>query len=82
MGVFGIDEAGATNTDELLIRTERAMIARAGRLVVLADSGKFGQRGSLQLCGFERISTVVTDDGIDGRWRTLLAQKGVEVLIA
>jgi DeoR family ulaG and ulaABCDEF operon transcriptional repressor len=82
MGVFGIDEAGATNTDELLIRTERAMIARARRLVVLADSGKFGQRGSLQLCGFERIATVVTDDGIDGRWRTLLAERGVEVLIA
>ena len=58
------------------------MIARARRLVVLADSGKFGQRGSLLLCGFERIATVVTDDGIDGHWRTVLAQRGVEVLIA
>jgi DeoR family ulaG and ulaABCDEF operon transcriptional repressor len=82
MGVFGIDEAGATNTDELLIRTERAMIARARRLVVLADSGKFGLRGSLQLCGFDRIATVVTDDGIDGRWQALLAERGVEVVIA
>ena len=82
MGVFGIDEAGATNTDELLIRTERAMIARARRLVVLADSGKFGQRGSLHLCGFDRIATVVSDDGIDGRWRALLAERGVELLIA
>jgi DeoR family ulaG and ulaABCDEF operon transcriptional repressor len=82
MGVFGIDEAGATNTDELLIRTERAMIARARRLVVLADSGKFGLRGSLQLCGFDRIATVVTDDGIDGRWRALLAERGVELVVA
>jgi DeoR family transcriptional regulator, ulaG and ulaABCDEF operon transcriptional repressor len=82
MGVFGIDEAGATNTDELLIRTERAMIARARRLVVLADSGKFGLRGSLHLCGFDRIATVVTDDGIDGRWRALLAERGVELVIA
>ncbi len=82
MGVFGIDEAGATNTDELLIRTERAMIARARRLVVLADSGKFGLRGSLHLCGFDRIGTVVTDDGIDGRWQALLAERGVELVIA
>jgi DeoR family ulaG and ulaABCDEF operon transcriptional repressor len=82
MGVFGIDEAGATNTDELLIRTERAMIARARRLVVLADSGKFGLRGSLHLCGFDRIAAVVTDDGIDGRWRALLAERGVDVVIA
>ena len=82
MGVFGIDEAGATNTDELLIRTERAMIARARRLVVLADSRKFGLRGSLHLCGFDRISTVVTDDGASERYRQLLASYGVETIIA
>jgi DeoR family ulaG and ulaABCDEF operon transcriptional repressor len=81
MGVYGIDEAGATNTDELLIRSERAMIARARRLVVLADGSKFGRRGSLHLCGFERIAAVVTDDGIDGRWTALLAERGVEVLV-
>ncbi|MCX7029820.1 MAG: DeoR/GlpR family DNA-binding transcription regulator [Spirochaetes bacterium] len=82
MGVFGIDESGATNTDELLIRAERAMIARARRLVVLADSLKFGMRGSLHLCGFDRISAVVTDDGIPEAWRTLLAERGVELVVA
>jgi DeoR family ulaG and ulaABCDEF operon transcriptional repressor len=82
MGVFGIDDSGATNTEELLIRTERAMIARARRLVVLADSNKFGRRGSLHLCGFDRIATVVTDDGIAEAWRTLLAERGVELVIA
>lgn len=82
LSVFGIDESGATNTDELLIRTERAMIARARRLVVLADSRKFGLRGSLHLCGFDRISAVVTDDGIAESWRALLAERGVQLLIA
>ena len=82
MGVFGIDESGATNTDELLIRAERAMIARARRLVVLADSTKFGRRGSLHLCGFDRISTVVTDDGIADAWQALLAERGVQVVVA
>jgi len=82
MGVFGIDESGATNTDELLIRTERAMIARARRLVVLADSTRFGMRGSLHLCGFDRISAVVTDDGIPESWRVLLAERGVELVVA
>jgi DeoR family ulaG and ulaABCDEF operon transcriptional repressor len=82
MGVFGIDEGGATNTDELLIRTERAMIARARRLVVLADSRKFGMRGSLHLCGFERISTIVTDDGVPDAWREILSERGVELVVA
>jgi len=82
MGVFGIDEDGATNTDGPLIRTERSMIDRVRRLVVLADSLKFGRRGSLRLCGFERISTVVTDDGVEERWKALLAERGVELIIA
>ena len=82
MGVYGIDESGATNTDEQLIRTERAMIGRARRLVVLADSLKFGRRGSLWLCGFDRISAIVTDDDIPDSWRELLAAKGVELVVA
>jgi DeoR family ulaG and ulaABCDEF operon transcriptional repressor len=77
MGVFGLDES-----DGLLIRTERAMIARARRLVVLADSSKFGMRGSLHLCGFDRITTVVTDNGITEPWRALLAERGVELVVA
>jgi DeoR family ulaG and ulaABCDEF operon transcriptional repressor len=82
MGVYGIDESGATNTDEALIRAERAMIGRASRLVILADSTKFDRRGSLWLCGFERVSVVVTDAGVPERYRGLLADRGVELLIA
>jgi DeoR family ulaG and ulaABCDEF operon transcriptional repressor len=51
MGVFGLDDTGATNTESLLITTERAMIGRAKELVVVADSSKMGRRGSLFLCG-------------------------------
>ena len=58
------------------------MIARARRLVVLADSTRFGMRGSLRLCGFDRISAVVTDDGIPESWRVLLAERGVELVVA
>jgi DeoR family ulaG and ulaABCDEF operon transcriptional repressor len=47
-----------------------------------ADSGKFGMRGSLHLCGFDRISAVVTDDGIPEPWRVLLAERGVEIVVA
>jgi DeoR family ulaG and ulaABCDEF operon transcriptional repressor len=82
MGVYGIDETGATNTEALLIKTERAMIERARTLVVLADSSKFDRRGSLLLCGFEKIHELITDPGIDARHREMLASRGVHLIVA
>ena len=82
MGVYGIDETGATNTEALLIKTERAMIDRARTLVVLADSSKFDRRGSLLLCGFEKINVLITDAGIQARHREMLQSRGVQVIVA
>jgi len=49
MEEHGIDEQGATNTDSLLIKTERAMIERSRELITLADSSKFNHSSSFVL---------------------------------
>jgi DeoR family ulaG and ulaABCDEF operon transcriptional repressor len=82
MGLYGIDELGATNTDLLLIRTEKAMIDHARELVILADSSKIGRRGSLKLCAVEQIHTFITDGGIGEAQRQLLVSRGVRLLTA
>jgi DeoR family ulaG and ulaABCDEF operon transcriptional repressor len=82
MGVYGIDETGATNTEALLIKAERSMISRAREVVILADSSKFGRRGSLYLCGFDRISTVITDDAVSESARRMLDERGVRLIVA
>ncbi len=81
MGVFGIDETGATNTESLLITTERAMIGRAKELVILADSSKLGRRGSLFLCGFDKIGTIITDGGIPDAYRGLFEERGIRLIV-
>ncbi len=82
MGVYGIDEMGATNTEVQLISAERAMIEHAKELIILADSSKFDRRGSLFLCGFERMRTVISDAGVTEAQRRLLESRGVKLLIA
>lgn len=82
MGAFGLDDTGATNNDALLIKTERSMIDRARDLIVLADSTKFARRGSLFLCGFERIHAIITDSGISDDHRAMIASRGVRLIIA
>jgi DeoR family ulaG and ulaABCDEF operon transcriptional repressor len=81
MGVYGLDEMGATNTELLLIRTERAMIEHSRDLVVLADSSKFNRRGSLKLCGLERIRTLITDSGITPEQGEMVRSQSVELIV-
>jgi len=81
MGVYGLDETGATNTDMLLIRMERAMIERARQLVILADSSKFERRGGLFLCGFEKIHTIITDSGVSRTAREMVAAAGARLIV-
>ena len=82
MGVQGIDGRGATNADTRVIRAEQAMIEQSERVVILADSTKFQQRGDLRLCGFDAIDVIITDDALPDEQREAIRAQGVELIIA
>jgi DeoR family ulaG and ulaABCDEF operon transcriptional repressor len=69
-------------TDPLLIRAEQKLIRQAEQMIVLTDSSKFRNRGSLILCPLERIHTIITDDGIETATHKMLTDAGVRVIIA
>ena len=68
--------------DPLIARAEAKLLKRAERLVVLADSSKFEPRGSLVVCPLSRVSLLITDDGITEAALAMLANAGVEVIVA
>lgn len=80
MGVNGIGPHGLTNTDSALIRIERAMIERADKLVILADSSKFNRGGNLVLCGFDRVHAIITDAEVSEEAREMVTGAGVELV--
>ena len=82
MGAQGLGPLGLMESDPLLIQAEQKLIDQADELVVLANSSKFRQRSSLILCGLARISTVISDDGIDEREAKMLESAGVTLIIA
>jgi len=83
MGAYGIDDMGATNSDTLLvIKTERAMIDQSKELIMLVDSSKFDRRGNLLICGFDKIGTIITDNGISDEQREMVRSNGVELIVA
>jgi len=81
MGVNGIDENGTTNSDPLLIQTEKEMIASGKELILLADSSKFSNRGNLFLCGFEKIHTIITDSAIPESLAEMLRSKNIRLIV-
>lgn len=82
VSVAGVKEEGFYNSNLLLVETERAMIAAADEVIVLADSTKFGH-SSLALMGkLDEVDTVIVDDELDQPWRTRLVDAGVELIVA
>ncbi|MEX3007648.1 DeoR/GlpR family DNA-binding transcription regulator [Hoeflea sp. TYP-13] len=81
MGAQGLGPLGLMEADPLLIQAEQKLIDQADELVVLVDSSKFSKRSSLILCPLERISTVITDDGIDDKSARMLEAAGVDLIV-
>ncbi|WP_300073308.1 DeoR/GlpR family DNA-binding transcription regulator [uncultured Ruegeria sp.] len=82
MGAQGLGPIGLMEADPLLIQAEQKLIGQADELVVLVDSSKFSQRSSLVLCPLDRISTVITDDGVSDKTAAMLAAADVKLIVA
>ncbi|WP_417670036.1 DeoR/GlpR family DNA-binding transcription regulator [Roseibium sp.] len=82
MGAQGLGPLGLMEADPLLIQAEQKLIGQADELVVLVDSSKFKSRSSLILCPLERISTVITDEGIPDSAAQMLEQADVKLVVA
>lgn len=82
MGAQGLGPLGLMEGDPLLIQAEQKLIDQADELIVLIDSSKFRQRSSLILCGLARISTVITDEGVEDREAKMLETAGVNLIVA
>lgn len=83
LGTDGYDmEHGMTTTNLNEARLNRRMIDVAQHVVLVADSTKFGRRGLSLVGTCDVISTVVTDDGLEARFRDHFHQAGIDVIIA
>lgn len=82
IGCQGIGPHGLMEADPMVVQSELGLIGQADALIVLADASKFTARSSLILCQLDRVHTVVTDRGIRDEDRKMLAEAGVQLVIA
>lgn len=75
-------ERGLSESNDLQARLKRQFIGMAERVVLLADSSKFGVQAFARIAGLERVDAVISDDGLDGKTKEQLEERGIEVVLA
>ena len=58
------------------------MVDLANEIIVLVDSRKFSERPPTVALPLHRVTRLITDDGLSDKDARMLADRGVEVLIA
>jgi len=82
LGVDGIAPApGLTTHHEVEAHTNRALIDRAERVVVVADSSKIGKVAFARICELDRVDELVTDTDADPNVLREIADSGVGVAV-
>jgi DeoR/GlpR family transcriptional regulator of sugar metabolism len=80
--VAGVHDGALYNQNLLLVQAEKQMMRQAQRVVLLADSSKFGQQALARLCGLEEIDIVVSDSGLSAAHRRAIRAAGCELILA
>jgi DeoR family transcriptional regulator of aga operon len=82
VGVDGITvQAGLTTHHEVEAHTNRSMIDRARRVVVVTDSSKIGRVAFAQICRIDRVDEMITDDAATAAAIRDLRDTGVAVRV-
>lgn len=83
LGVHGMDDdAGFTTPNLLESDTDRAFIAAAGTLVVVADHTKWGEVGISTIAPLDAADTLISDDGLSDEARAAMSEHVGELHLA
>ncbi|UMB53672.1 DeoR/GlpR family DNA-binding transcription regulator [Lutibacter sp. A64] len=83
LGVDGIDiDFGLTTTNSMEASLNKEMIKAAQKIIVLADSSKFGKKGFGKICGLEDVDQIITDKKLDHKIKEKLEELGIDVTLA
>jgi len=78
VGADAVDVDGTTYTDDLrVLNLDRKMAQIAGKVIVLADSSKFGKNGMCRVFNPKDYHVLITDSGLDKRLLKAFSKTGI-----
>jgi DeoR/GlpR family transcriptional regulator of sugar metabolism len=82
MGCGGITPGGLSNNNTLLVGSERKMIEVSRKVIIVADSSKFGRAAMIPVAPLDIVDTVVSDTALSLEYQDLLRSHNIDVLLA
>jgi len=83
LGVHGIDPvAGLTTPNLIEASTNRALIASARRVIVVADHTKWGVIGLSTIAALDQVDVLVTDAELDAEARRTVREQVGRLIVA
>jgi DeoR family transcriptional regulator of aga operon len=82
VGVDGVSPAGVTTHHEVEAHTNRSLISRARRVVVVADASKLGRAAFAEICPLGDVDEIITDARAREEQLAELTAAGVELVVA
>lgn len=83
IGVDGIDvDYGVTISNLTEATLNQKMLTTSQKVVILADSTKFGRRGLGKICNLDEVDYIITDKNIPAQYIPALEEAGIKVIIA
>ena len=83
LGVDGIDlDFGITTTEMREAALNQKMMDAAQKVIVLADSTKFGRRGFAKIADMDAVDLIITDAGVSPKVVKRIEDLGIELIIA
>lgn len=79
LGTNGVTVTGLSTHDEVEAQTNRRMVERASRVIVVCDSSKIGKVALSSICPLDEIDELITDSGASGEQLDQIREAGVEV---
>lgn len=77
-----LEKSGFTGKDYMRSETVRDMSEQANKVIVVTESSKFFQQGTVNLIDTKKVSHVITDDGIPKDIKNYLEEQNIQVKIA
>lgn len=80
LSVGGIEKEIITNSNQLVVETEKTMMQQSDQVIILADKSKIGSRTMVKLCDPKEVNILITNKQADQKILTWLEVKGIKVL--
>ncbi len=82
MGIGGVTEKGLSNSNPLVVGSERKMLEVARTVIIVSDHTKFGRGALIPLAPLDAVDIVVSDTGLDPEHQAWLRSHDIDVRLA